>query len=274
MDDTNRPTNSDLESADMVNASGIGYIGIQHNNDAYHHQFNFSDAAANQDTWQVTDEAVKTSVTRNDQSAAFVRRSTGDLIQFWQETVSTYEVIKYKIKNGTWGSEVTLDTEGTTHFTWVTAVLGESDWVHIFYKDNTNGYVYHKAIDPSDDSLGARETASTDVGTGSSDEKKICPPIYYDSSGVERIVVALHDESSSRLYSSKVDDNGSPSAAVEITDRNVKQAGGAGSLGNPADLVVDGSDLYCIFADGYQKALIMAHGGRRAKSLQMLMLIM
>jgi hypothetical protein len=246
MDDANRPTNDDWEAGDMQVVGTVGYMGSQLNNDVYHDTFRFSDDGSNPDTWGTTDEAIRTGVTRDDQVASIVRRSDGSMVAFWQEQNTDFR-IRYSIKNGSWSAPADLDTDSGVGQYHVYAVLGASDKTHIFYGDNTNGYLYHKSL-ASDDSLGAREQVHDDVGTGGTDEKPILGAIYYDASGTERIVVAFRDESDGLVYTSKIDDDGSPSTPVAASDNTIHQSG----IGNrmvTGDLVNDGSDLYIVYAD-------------------------
>ena len=249
MDASNRPTQEDWESGDIHFVGDVAYIGSQLNNDAYHDTFNLSTHGSTPDTWGTIDEAVQTGITRDDQVAAIIRRSDGSLVVFFQEQVGGDFRLRYKIKNGSWGSVQELDATGGANQYHVVAVLGASDRIHIFYNDNTAGNLYHKSLS-SGDSLGARDTVSTDVGTGGSDQKPILGAVYYDPPGAvaERIVVSFKDESSTLVYTSKIDDDGSPSTPIPASDNTVFQ-NGIGSNMVVGSLVVDRDNLYIIYAD-------------------------
>jgi hypothetical protein len=239
----------DFEAGDLQVVADIGYFCAIDNDDPVHWQFNFSGAASNPDTWQVTSEVIKASVVRDDQSAAFVRRSDNTMIAFFQELVSTFQRITYRIKDPTWGSDNNLDSEASTHFSHASVILGAS-YTHIFYVDNTNGYLYHQTIDHSTDALGTREQVHNDIGTATNDTFNCIQPILYDPAGgvAERIVVAFKDSSDNLIYTSKVDDNGSPSTPVAATDNTVAEDT-IGQNKPVGYLAVDGTDLYLVYAD-------------------------
>lgn len=248
MDDVNRPTEVDWESCDSQLIDGIIYMGSQLNNDVWHDQFNTSAAAANQDTWQVIDQAIQGSVVRDDQIAAFVRRSDNSMVVFFQEQVGADFRIRYKIKNGSWGSVQELDTTSGSNQQDVVAVLDTSDdRIHIFYNDFVAGNLYHKSLS-SADSLGARDTVSSDVGQGADEERCILGAVYYLSGSVDRVVVAFRDDSSGEVYTSKVDDDGSPSAPVSAVDNTIA-VDGIGNKRPIGRLVVYGTDLYIVYPD-------------------------
>jgi hypothetical protein len=248
VDDTNRPTENDYEAGDLQVVADIGYMIIIAGDDPYHYQFNFSGAASNPDTWQVTDEIIETGVTRDDQMAAIVRRSDGTMIAFYQELPSDVQ-ITYRIKDPTWSADNELDTEASTSFTMASVILGASDLTHIFYIDQTNGLMYHNTINSSD-TKGGREQVSNDVGTGSSDDFNIVQPILYDPASAvsERVVVAFRSDTDDLLYTSKVDDNGSPSTPVVASDNTVLN-GAIGDKKPAASLAVLGTDIYLVYSD-------------------------
>jgi hypothetical protein len=246
MNSASKPSQDDWEAGDMHVVGTVGYMGSQLNNDVYHDTFRFSDDGSNPDTWGTTDEAIQTGVTRDDQTAAIVRRSDGTMVAFWQEQNTDFR-IRYSIKDGTWGAAADVDGTGSEAQYHVVAVLGASDKTHIFYNDNTNGLLYHKSLS-SEDVLSDREAVHDDVGTGGTDEKPILGAIYYDASGTERVVVAFRDESDGLVYTSKVDDDGSPSTPVAASDNTILQSG-IGDRQVAGQLVNLSSDLYIVYAD-------------------------
>lgn len=245
IDQANEPTQKDWESGDSVLASNVVYMGSQLDSDAYHDTFNLST-----DAWGTTDEAIRTGVSWDDQIAAIVRRSDGDLIAFWQEQVSGDYRIRYSIHEGvSWSAPTDVDSTVSVTFSDVRAVIDSGDMTHIFYKDQTNGDLYHKALDSSNvlDTDGNRDLVHDDVGTSASDLGKIAGAVYYDSGGTERVVVAFMDESDSKIYTSKIDDNGAPSAVVAASDFACGQDG-INNNSPHAALCVIGTDLYIVYA--------------------------
>jgi hypothetical protein len=246
MDDANRPAEDDWESGDMQVIGTECYMSSQLNNDVYHDTFRFSDDGSNPDTWGTTDEAIRTGVTRDNQYTTMVRRSDGTMVAFWQELNTDYRM-RYSIKDPTWSAPIDLDADAGKDQYQAFAVLGENDLTHIFYTNITDGYLYHKSLSSSD-VLSDRELVHDDVGTGGSEEHPILSAIYYDASGTERIVVAFRDDSDSLIYTSKIDNDGSPSAPVVASDNTVKNNGIGGSC-VVGQLINDGSDLYIIYGD-------------------------
>ena len=249
IDGINRPTNGDLESVDMSVDGDTLHILHQGNTDVQYHRFRMSDHPTNPDTWEITDEAVTTVTATDDQSAAIQHRPDNTIVGFYQRTDGGNEDIKYKIRSsgGSWGSENNLDNTASVDFTWVAVAMGASDKIHIFYKEHTNGDVYHKSLNSSD-TLSGRDQVHNDVGIGGSDRAKIgIQPVYWDDSGNEKIMVIVHDESDNYGYSSIVTNDGAPAAVVQATDNTVDYNMGGGSLAIPLVTGNIGSTVYCLY---------------------------
>lgn len=233
MDGGNRPVTPDIEAADFFVDGDTIHVGIQHNNDAYYHRFRMSDHATNPDTWEITDEPVATGITRDQQTAAIAARSDGTIVMFYQELVSSFGVMRYKIRStgGTWGSAVTLDSTASTWFPGCTIIRGASDLIHIFYTDTTNGNLYHKSLNSSD-TLSGRELVYNDMGTTeSSDRLNMTKPVYWDDAGDEKIMVALLDQSDTKLYSVLITNDGTPDTADAASDHTSENnEGGNGQV--------------------------------------------
>lgn len=248
-DHDHRPGENDLESLDgVIIGTGLLKAAAQLNDDPFFYEINLSDAASNPDTWQ-TEQVIETPVTRSDQVCALVWRSDGTAIAFYEEAPSDRD-ITYRIRSagGAWGADNDLDSEASTDITDVVAILGDNDLCHIFYIDNTNGKLYHNTI-TSGDSLGSREEVGTDVvGTGGGEENAIAGVIRYDSSGTDRIVCAFKGTSNDHIFVTKVDDDGSPGAPVDATDATVRFNPAGGSDMSMADIVVEGTDIYILYA--------------------------
>jgi hypothetical protein len=261
-----QPTTGDLEAVDcsfdatnkdinIVQHSGTGAIVF--------HRFNTSDHATTPDAWEIKDESITASVTSDDQTAGVATRSDGTIVGFYQETVSSFESIRYKIRSsgGTWGSVNDVDSTASTNFSFCAVMEGESDWIHIAYKDNTNGDVLWTAMDPADDTLETTQTIHNDAGVGNSDKANIpVGPVYWDDAGAEKIMVASKDESDNLGYTNLITDRGTAAGAVAATSEGIDANTGFGGLGVPACLVGDGTgDVWLIYGSAVDNDMMLAY---------------
>lgn len=254
-DGSNRPTENDSECIDAVLDGDE--IHIMHHPGGTtptirYHRFRVSSHATNPDTWEITDESVHVSSGQTDQACAISVRSDGTVVGFYRRT-DTNQNIKYRIRSsgGTWGSENNLDTTTSVDFTGVMCALGTSDKTHIFYKDHTNGDIYHKSL-TSGDSLSARELVEGDAGTVN--EWAMTPAIFWDDAGAEKIMVIVQDDSDDILYSVVITDDGTPESRKQASDVAAQSHQG-GSEQPTADLAVDSASdttylLYSRLTDG------------------------
>lgn len=259
------PTTTDVESADISfdSANGVLHIIQQSGNtgNVRYHKFRTSDHATDPDTWEIKDEVVVSSLTVGDQTAGVEFRSDGTVVAFYQETISANERMRYIIRSsgGTWGSPANVDSEASTDFTFCAVTKGASDKIHIAYKDNTNGNLYHVSLS-SGDSLGTRHLVHNDGGIGNSDQANIpVGPVYWND-GNERIMVSIKDESDNFGYSSIITDDGTPAAVVQATDEGIDWNTGFGSLGVPANMVIDPvtDDVYLIYGSATDEDMVLA----------------
>lgn len=250
-DGANRPTEGDLESADIRKVGDTLHIVIQRgaSDDVFYHTFRMSDHAS-ADTWGITDEVVTTlSGAASDQEASLEVYADGRVIALYRKT-DTNEGVYYKIRStgGTWGSEVEVDTTASVDFLGGMMIKGESDKMHIFYKDDTNGDLYHKSL-PDGGSLGSRESISSDSDAGvSDDEKPIIPPVYWDDGGDEKIMVVYKESADNILRSRIITNDGTPASATAASDVAVASHQ-AGSNQPVADMVVDGTNALLLYSD-------------------------
>ncbi len=81
---------------------------------------------------------------------SIVVRSDGSVVVFYRTVSSPFEM-HYRIKNGSWGGEQTITAdEGVDAIEWGSIVLGDSDRVHFFWANTTDGTIYHRALNSSD----------------------------------------------------------------------------------------------------------------------------
>lgn len=252
MDDAGGPTTVDLECHDMFLVGDTIHI-LQHSTtDVVYHAFLVSTDGSTPDTWSVIDQSIRTGISGliGQQTCALARRSDGDLIAFYNVYVAgpNEDRLFYKINDGTWGSELTLEDEAAYEWHQVIAVVGASDLTHIFYKgDNgTLGPIWHRSLS-SADSLSAREAVDADSGPASAEEAAMTQGVYWNDGGNEKVMV-VYKGSDDYLYSVVVTDDGTPETPRQASDNTVIYNMG-GSRQPTASLVLNGDDAYLHYAD-------------------------
>ncbi len=229
IDGANRPTQGDFEGEDLIQVGDTLHI-FHYSNQPYYHRFRMSDHATNPDTWEIIDEAIDATVTTHStQAGSIAVLSSGEIRAFYIDGVSPSRV-RYKTRNGTWGSQQTLDSEASTIFMSAFCVLGAADLVHVVYKDDTNGIIYHRSLNSSD-TLSGRETIVTGVDTGSvADNIPILPPVYYQSVTDEKIMVFYQITQPGPLNNKVITNDGTPGSQVVSTDNNVERQEGGNQM--------------------------------------------
>ena len=248
-DESNNPTNNDLESVDIFQDGDTLHILHQYG-DVVYHTFRMSDHPTNADTWGITDESVATGTTQLEQGCSIIVRSDGTIVGFYNNSDGTNERARYKIRStgGTWGSENNLDSTASTSFLGSSAVLGASDKTHVFYKDHTNGDLYHKDLNSSD-VLSSRQLVDGDAGTSTDYRLNFTNAVYYDDGGVEVICIAYIDASDTNLYARYLRD-GTLQTRAAISDATVLANPVAMNSRMPvASLAVNGKTVYGIYTD-------------------------
>lgn len=225
MDYANIPSEQDLEGIDVFQDGDTLWIAHFRSSEVFLHEFNTSDHSTNADKWGTVDETIEGALTvTGDQKVVIIGRSDSTLVCFYNEQ-SVPARVHYKIRSsgGTWGSEISVDTEASTSFLSVEAVLGESETIHIFYKDTTNGILYHRTLS-SGDSLSGRQTVKTGMSTGTGDPIHQIPPVYYDDSGVE--VIAIGYQTAATAVIVRYLRDGTLQTEATATDNDVAYDGG------------------------------------------------
>ena len=245
MDAANRPTENDIEGIDVFQDGDT--LHIAHAASAvYYHRFQMSDHAS-PDTWEITDEVVDNTITgHTTQVASLAKRSDGTIVMFYVDAASPDQCL-YKIRNGSWGSSISIDTESSINFVSPFCVLGANDLIHLLYKDDTNGIIYHRSLNSSD-VLSDRETIKTGVAITSTLRIPYLPPIYYDSSGDEKIMLLYQQISDQPLSQKTITNDGSPSSEVAATDNDVEQNEGS-SHKVIASADADGTNVHLFYVE-------------------------
>jgi len=252
MDGAGRPTTEDFESGAVALVDDVLHLVIDNGDNATYHQFNVSSNGTTPDTWVVVDQEIA-AYANTDQSGAVQACSDGTVVAFYRKTVGNEGIyFKRRSAGGTWGGETELDTTASTEFTAVMTVLGENDLIHIFYKDDTNLLVLHKSLTIGDSLSAAEEVISDASDTGGGQNWAMTNAVYWDSSGVEKIMILVMDDTNEYLYSVVIEDDGTP-GTPKLVDAVVvaNNAGGMGTRQPNAMLAVDPATntLYCYYTD-------------------------
>lgn len=245
IDHANRPTNGDMEGMSLFQDGDTLHIGHVRSQ-VFYHSFRMSDHGTNPDTWDITDESVDSTITSfTTQYSSIHKRSDGTIVLFYVDGGSPMRCY-YKIRNGSWGSRNTVDSEASTDFISPSSVLGASNKIHLIYKDETNGIIYHRSLS-SGDSLSGRETIATGVSTSiSGDNAPFCPPVYYDSSGNEKILIAYKKSWADAGFYRIITNDGAPSSELGLADNDIQWSQG-GSHQMTACLAVDGTNVHLLY---------------------------
>lgn len=241
----------ELEAADIayIPADDTLYLGWQASDQATYREYLDSTEGVNPDTFVAAQFDVTVAGNVAEQAVAIVRRSDNTTVMFYTN-LSTNTRLYYKIRTagGSWGSELDLEVEAGIDWTGVQAVIGASDLIHIIYSNkNATGEIYYRNLNSSD-TLSGRTSVLTGTNT-SAHHSPILKPVYWDDGGDEKIYLIYYKASDSLLYSRIVTNGtvGSESASA-IIDNTVLSDRGSG--GQPtAQVVVDGTDVYVVYAD-------------------------
>jgi hypothetical protein len=219
MDSKNYPVEEDAESLWCQQVGTVIYV-LHQRSGTYNvrlHSFNTSDAASNPDTWQLKDDLVITPGTvPTNQAVSLAIRANGDAYAFYRGApISTFQQVYYKKKpsGGAWGSEVRIDSTASKSFTQVQVVLGASEVIHIFYKNDTDSKILWRTL--TGDTLSG-STILNPSSTTTDDETMASPPVYLDVGGTERILVAWKRLSDSFLIGVAID-GGTPGSEEAIS---------------------------------------------------------
>ena len=217
-------------------------------------EFNTSESGT-PDTWGSSSAIMATPPGDPDQEQlTLLERSNGDLIVVYGEYVSgtSSRVVYRKLPSGgAWGSavEVYVGAIGST------AVVGESDKIHIFCKEDNSSaiggsanQIVHLSLNSSD-TLSSAEVVNDNAI--SSLENMPSKAVYYDDGGVETVYCAW-GRSNGFLVGAFVLDDATPSAEETITDQIVWSNPPDTTPGAPvAHLCVDAATktIYCVYSN-------------------------
>lgn len=244
------PAVNDLEGADVFQDGDTLHVVIQSGaggDPVTYHKFTTSDHGSTPDEWTEIDTSIEVTCNAGQQACGVVVRSDSDVIVFYRYS-DGQERVAYKIYTGTWSARTIVDTTASVDFTFAGVVIGASDLTHIFYRDETNATIYHKSLS-SGDSLSARESVEADAST-SSNRWGAAPPVYWDSSGNEKIMTFVRDDSDGYLYSVVITNDGTPEARKQISANAIDEDNATNDLIVAHGHVDPSTDtVYVIWAD-------------------------
>jgi hypothetical protein len=215
VDNSTALTDNDLESFDMVYDDENKVIHCLHiSGEANYYQFGTEDHGTYDDQWITGNfTQLNSSIDSFNQSASIVLRIDGtnkNIYCFYADLNSTDQVYyrkKADLTTGTFASEVSIDTSGgSADFSGVMAILGPtSNDIHIFYSDYINYNLYHRTLDTAD-SLGTRNTISSNLPSNNDSQHGMTNPIAWDNGTYERVMIGFAEDGASPLYTVIVDD--------------------------------------------------------------------
>ena len=249
VDGTNRPRTSDLESVDSRQVGNTIHIVHQVTKSTRHHSFRTSDHPTSPDTWDVRDEqgAAANSVA---QGASLVVRSDGSMVAFY-----VGQTIHYSIRSasGIWGQQTIIDHGMDPKLAGPQAVLGAADVVHLAYYA-MDGSLWYRRLLP-DGILTPKEQLAAGLGATRAEFGSALPLVFMPG---KNTAVIIFRGSDGKLWERRIVNNGSPTPAVRVSDRDVVlQAVDSQQPG--ADVVWDGDTVHVLFIEDASRSIFSTH---------------
>jgi hypothetical protein len=248
------PTNTDFKSVDIVQVSDTLYI-LHHDGTAvYLHEFNMATHV-----WGTVDQTVVASASPTVPSCKlFVEPASGDMLAFYTITDGSEQRGRGIIDAGSgWGSTFNMDQEAGYDEWWISGVYDATNkYANIVYKvDNGSAsYIYHKQYRYNagdwDEEL-YRGEIDSGVGLGADERAPFGSPVFWIDGSTRKLMV-LYKDSDDKLYSVRVDNEGTPAAPKAVSTGTVR-FDVASSRHVAGDIVLDGSDQHAFWSDGSTK---------------------
>ena len=256
----NRPETDDLESVDARQVGDTIHIIHQVTESSRHHSFRTSDHSTRPDTWAIRDE-LAASAESVAQAATLVVRSDGSMVTFY-----VGRTVQYSIRSaaGTWGRSMVMDAGVAPNLAGPRAVLGTNDTVH-FACYGTDGTIWYRRL-LSDGTLTAREQLASGAGTTRAEYGAVLPLIHIPATNT---VVAIYRLADGALWERRIVNDGSPTPAVKVTDREVI-TDAVDSQQPGADGVLDGNTVHVFFIEKSSRSIFSTHdnGGWQPSTLR------
>ena len=252
VDGTNRPPIRDLEAVDARQVGDTIHIVHEVSRSARYHSFRTSDHAARPDSWDARGELVA-DVAPVAQAAALEVRSDGSLVAFYVGPTR----IHYSIRSpdGAWSKQRLIDADAPPNLAGPQAVRGANDAVHLAYY-GTDGTIWYRRLLP-DGTLTARERIAAGAGSSRAEYGAVLPLIYMSDTNTLVIIYRL---ASGHLWERRVVNDGGPTPAVRVTDREVVRDA-VDSQQPGADAVLDGRTVHVLFIEQSSRSIFSTHDG-------------
>ncbi len=261
VDGANRPPTRDLEAVDARQIGDTIHILHEVSRSARYHSFRTSDHPSSPDSWAVRGELVA-SVAPVAQAAALEVRSDGSLVAFYVGPTR----IHYSIRSpaGTWSSDKVIDADVPPNLAGPQAVRGANDTVHLAYY-GTDGSIWYRRL-LANDAFTERVQLASGAGITRAEYGSVLPLIYIAETNTIVIMYRLAD---GRLWERRIVNDGSPTPAVRVTDRDVI-TDAVDSQQPGADAVLDGKTVHVAFIEESSRSIFSTHdeGGWRPSTVR------
>jgi hypothetical protein len=249
VDGANRPKTKDLESVDARQVGDTIHILHQVTKSCQYHTFRTSDHPDKPDTWAVRDELAATARSVA-QAATLAVRSDNSVVAFY-----VGETLHYSIRSpaGVWDEETIIDQGITPGLAGPQAVLGAKDTVHLAYY-GTDGTIWYRRL-LADGTLSPRQQLAKGAGMTRAEYGAVLPLVYIPE---KNTVVIIYRLSNGKLYERRIINDGPPTAAVQVTDRDVVR-NAVDSQQPGADAVVDGKTVHVLFIEQSSGSIFSTH---------------
>jgi hypothetical protein len=260
VDGPNRPPTRDLEAVDARQVGDTIHILHEVSRSARYHSFRTSDHSARPDTWDTRGELVA-NVAPVAQAAALEVRSDGSVVAFYVGPTKIHYAVR---SSGKWSAEKLIDADVAPNIAGPQAVRGANDTVHLAYY-GTDGTIWYRRLLP-DGALTSRVQIATGAGTSRAEYGSVLPLIYIPRTNTVVIVYRL---ASGRLWERRIVNDGPPTPAVRVTDRDVV-TDAVDSQQPGADAALDGETVQILFIEQSTRSIFSTNdnGGWQPSTLR------
>jgi hypothetical protein len=165
---------------------------------------------------------------------------------------------------GVWGADTVMDAGVGPNLAGPQAVLGANDTVHVAYY-GTDGTIWYRRL-LADGTLTPRQQLASGAGTTRADYGAVLPLVYLPETNT---VVIMYRLASGRLWERRIGNDGPPTAAIRVTDRDVI-TDAVDSQQPAADAVADGRTVHVLFVEQSSRSIFSTHdhGGWQPSTLR------